>query len=151
MAARPLLEEGLFRKISNGERVGIWFDKRIPQPNTFKPHKKIQRFQHVLIKTQINRIYLVNAIFSTKEDDLIRTIPISLCSKLDKLIWRCTTNGLVSVKSVYHLQGELQDGTKDQPSIMQAKKEVWTKIWHLPSLMLAKPFLWKACLNALTT
>lgn len=57
------------------------------------------------------KCYLVDAIFSKEEVNLIKVIPISPYSRPNKLIWWCTPIGEFNMKSAYHLITELEERT----------------------------------------
>lgn len=81
----------------------------------------------------------------------IQKIPVSLCNSPNKLIWRCTTNGLFYVRSAYHLQIEIQRRGKGESSSCFERNERWEKPWNLVVPNAEKPFLWKACNDGLPT
>lgn len=56
---------------------------------------------------------------------LIRKIPSSQFGSVDRLIWKCAFNGIFSVKSAYHMQGEVQDKIKGQSSPTTSQEEGW--------------------------
>lgn len=125
---------------------------------TFKPQSSI-RFMHAdtelsfLIDKTAKKWYLdlIDAIFIKDEAAIIKEIPLSPYTKLDRLIWRCTTLGELSVNSAYHLITEL-DNQKLGQSFKQPKiKDSWTQIWQLGIPNASKTFLFRACLNALPT
>ncbi|XP_042942689.1 uncharacterized protein LOC122276859 [Carya illinoinensis] len=114
MAAKPLLEEGLFWRVGNGANTKIWHHKWLPIPTSFKVQSTVEFLDleetiSALIdhETKTWRTEVIDHIFLQTETEIIRQIPISYCNSLDKIVWRCTTNGIFSVKSAYHLQLEL--------------------------------------------
>ncbi|XP_035547375.1 uncharacterized protein LOC118348911 [Juglans regia] len=72
-------------------------------------------------------------------------------SNPDKLTWRCTEDGKFSVKSTYHLQGELVDRRRGQSSISSRYADLWTKIWKIKVSNAIKKFLWRAGLESIPT
>ncbi|KAF5476152.1 hypothetical protein F2P56_007888 [Juglans regia] len=112
MVARPLIEEGLFWHIGNDCSTKIWHDKWLPCPTCFKVQSPVKNLEpeatvDALIDpvTSSWRMELINETFLEKEAATIIQTPISLCNSSDRISWRCTTNGIFSVRSAYdHLQ-----------------------------------------------
>lgn len=50
---------------------------------------------------------LVKEVLSKEEANIIGQIPRSHSNRLDQLVRRCTTNGIFTVQSAYHLQGDI--------------------------------------------
>ena len=158
MAAKPLLEEGLFWRIGNGAGTKIWHHKWLPIPTSFKVQSPISCFDpkesvSALIDHEAKtwKSDLIDQIFLQSEAEIIRQIPISLCNSPDKVIWRCTSNGIFSVRSAYHLQLELHQRAKGQHSQTPVGSENWNKLWRIKVPNAEKLFLWKACHNSLPT
>lgn len=63
---------------------------------------------------------VLNNLFSQQEVELIKTIPISLGNREDRLTWEGTNNGIFSVKSAYHLHREILASQEARPSKFQA-------------------------------
>jgi hypothetical protein len=96
-------------------------------------------------------IQLLNAIFSPEEAKVIKGIPISPIQVKDFLIWRCTSNGIFSVRSAYHLEMEYNARNAGEGSRKQSKKKIWKACWNLQSPNVVKMFLWRALNNLLPT
>ncbi|KAJ0090238.1 hypothetical protein Patl1_13669 [Pistacia atlantica] len=78
-------------------------------------------------------------------------IPISVFNRPNKLVWRCSQNGLFSVRSAYHLQVESQLSSRGQSSSVANENKKWKNLWKLPITNAEKLFLWKACQDILPT
>lgn len=158
MVAKPLLNEGLICRVGASESVEIWNDKWLPIQMTFKPQSSIRFLQvDAKVSTLIDKttthwnLDLIDAIFTKEEAALIKEIPQSPYPKPNRLIWRCSILGDINVKSAYHLLTELDGQKLGQYSNQTNTKDSWTKIWQLESPNASKTFIWRACLNALTT
>jgi hypothetical protein len=100
-------------RIGNGRDIKVWGDKWLPTPVSYmvqSPRIVLGEDAHVadLIDedTKFWNIQLLDAIFSLEEAKVIKGIPISPIQVKDHLIWRCTSNGIFSVRSAYHLNME---------------------------------------------
>jgi hypothetical protein len=98
--ARSLLEEGLFWRVGDGNRIGIWNDKWVlGTPSGFlqSPIRLLDRNAKVceLLNTDTNwwNMPLVHEIFSAEEAKLIFSMAVNPHTGEDRLVWRCTKNG----------------------------------------------------------
>jgi hypothetical protein len=94
---------------------------------------------------------LIHDNFSENEAHTIRQIPLSLMQAMDSLVWRGTTNGMFSIKSVYHMENELQAIRRSGSSREGTRDSVWKIIWNLKIPNAVKIFMWKACNDLLPT
>ncbi|XP_042962439.1 uncharacterized protein LOC122296704 [Carya illinoinensis] len=122
MAAKPLLEEGLFWRIGNGADTKIWHHKWLPIPTSFKVQSPISCFDpeetvSALIDHEAKtwKTDVIDQTFLQREAEIIRQIPISLCNSPDKVVWRYTSNEIFS---------ELEDEI-----LMEVAVVAW-KIWR---------------------
>ncbi|KAJ0008133.1 hypothetical protein Pint_29753 [Pistacia integerrima] len=127
MAARSVLESGLMWRIGDGSKAQIWQDKWLPSSSSFK------------IQSQCLEV------------NTICQIPISIFNRPDKIVWRCSQNGLFLVRSAYHLQVESQLSSRGQSSYAANENKKWKKLSKLPITNAEKLFLWKACQDILPT
>lgn len=114
LAIRHLLNKGLFWGIGNGEQTLIWQDKWIPKPFSFKIQSAVKILDkeakvNELIDCEVRtwRTSLIDEIFPNEEAKIIKKIPISLCSKPDKIIWKGISNGQFIVRNAYHMHKEM--------------------------------------------
>jgi hypothetical protein len=112
--------------------VKIWGENWIPMPVTYKiqsPPREMDITSKVYQLIDWDRKWwdnekLVN-MFSEEEIAAIKKIPISHTDQPDCQIWRCTSSGIFSMKSAYHLAKELEERktpecsnqVKDSPSV----------------------------------
>ncbi|KAJ0017107.1 hypothetical protein Pint_10781 [Pistacia integerrima] len=158
MATRPVLESGLMWRIGDGSKAQIWQDKWLPSPSSFKIQSQclgidLKAKVATLIDPQSKswKLDLLKDLFSESEVNTICQIPISVFYRPDKLVWRCSQNGLFSVRSAYHLQVESQLSSRGQSSFVANENKKWKKLWKLPITNVEKLFLWKACQDILPT
>lgn len=57
--------------------------------------------------------------------------PLNPTLPKDLLVWRCTSNGEFSVKSVYHMEKEMQALRRGGGSRQQDGDVAWKTIWNL--------------------
>lgn len=112
-------KDGLIWRIGNGESIKVWTDRWIPRPSTFMIQTPIASLDvdakvAELIDTDLKwwKESLLGTLFTSEEVDLIKSIPINIGGKDDKLVWHFSNNGLFSVKSAYHLHEEVYAGTE---------------------------------------
>ncbi|XP_042958049.1 uncharacterized protein LOC122293560 [Carya illinoinensis] len=155
---RPLLAGGLHWKIGNGNSVRIWSDCWLPTPTSFKvqsPPKtlNIDATVNLLIDqdTLSWNLPLIQSIFFPKEAAIISKLHVSPCNNNDRLSWRCTTNGMFSVKSAYHLQVSINDSKSRQGSRLSNHGVLWKLLWKLKVPNKVKMFLWRAAKDILPT
>lgn len=90
-------------------------------------------------------------LFSPSEAEVIKSIPISLGGREDKIVWHYTTNGAFSVKSAYYLHKDLENKHVGESSSGNLHSDIWKSIWNLKVPNKVKTFIWRACSNALPT
>ena len=108
MAAKDLVVKGSRWVIGNGEKVHIWEDRWIPNPDSFKvisprgPSTNV-----VMVSDLINRetrgwdANLVRNSFLPHEAETVLGIPLSPRLPKDSIVWAWTPNGYFTVKSAY--------------------------------------------------
>ncbi|KAH7573740.1 hypothetical protein JRO89_XS03G0200800 [Xanthoceras sorbifolium] len=93
---------------------------------------------------------LVRSSFAPIDADCILSLPTSVRSCPDKLMWHHTKDGKYSVKSGYWLASSLaQDGTSSSSSL--AGSSWWKFLWGLNIPAKVRMFVWRACRNLLPT
>ena len=111
--------KGALWRVGDGKQIKIWGDNRLPtksQPKVTSP--MIFGQQNSLVEVLINqatrrwRNEVIDHCFSLIEAEVIKGIPLSSTSQLDKLIWPFTPTGQYSVKSGYRF---LFEGSTVQP------------------------------------
>ncbi|XP_041025298.1 uncharacterized protein LOC121265677 [Juglans microcarpa x Juglans regia] len=85
------------------------------------------------------------------EAGMITRIPVSQCGSRDKQIWKCTKNGIFTVRSAYHMQIDLEESKKAQCSVNRSDHDKWSVSWSLKLPNAEKVFFRKACHEGLPT
>ncbi|KAF5442887.1 hypothetical protein F2P56_035499 [Juglans regia] len=157
-AGRQLLYEGLIWKIGNGNIVKIWSNKWLPTPTSYKSQSQpkvlcLEATVNSLIDQETHswNIPLVQNIFTPEEAAIISRIHVSACNSNDKQVWRCTKNGLFTVKSAYHLQVSLNDNKMGQASDTSNHEALWNRLWKLKVPNKIKIFIWRSAREILPT
>ncbi|KAL5854464.1 hypothetical protein ACOSQ4_004266 [Xanthoceras sorbifolium] len=93
---------------------------------------------------------LVRSSFAPIDADCILSLPTSVRSCPDKLMWHHSKDGLYSVKSGYWLAASLaRDGASS--SSPSAGSSWWKFLWGLNIPAKVRMFVWRACRNLLPT
>ena len=163
MAAKDLIVNGSRWVIGNGERVHIWEDRWILNPDSFKvicPRGLSTNV--VMVSDLINRetrgwdANLVRNLFLPHEAKIVLGIPLSPRFPNDSLVWAWTPNGRFFVRSAYRAAQKLLPklnlhGERGESSDGSKSKAIWMLIWNLDCLNKIRHFMWRACRNILPT
>ncbi|KAF5471784.1 hypothetical protein F2P56_008554 [Juglans regia] len=157
-AGLTLLKKGLIWRVGNGQKINIWQDRWIPS----LPAQKILTPREAdcwcdkvsdIIDPHLKQWQesLILELFTHKEIEGIKAIPISLGGREDKLIWQFSQNNIYTVKSEYHLSKEMEREQEGESSGRKRDYQVWRTIWKLKVPPATKVFLWRACSEVLPT
>ncbi|XP_042958141.1 uncharacterized protein LOC122293703 [Carya illinoinensis] len=157
-AGLKVLREGLVWRVGNGHKINIWKDWWI----TSFPSKKVVSTRPMgceceqvsdLIDSDLKtwKYPLIQELLSAQEYEAVRTIPLSVGVREDRMVWHFTTNGQYSVKSGYHVHRQMEADLQGEPSRRTQVKHVWKSIWKLKTTPSVKQFVWRACSEALPT
>ncbi|XP_042958157.1 uncharacterized protein LOC122293732 [Carya illinoinensis] len=156
--ARPFLAEGLLWKIGNGNSVRVWSDCWLLTPTSFKVQSPLKILSSgVTVNSLIDQdtyswnLALIQDVFIPEEAAVISKLHISPCTSSDRLTWRCTTNGMFTVKSAYHLQVSMNDSRHGQGSRPPTHGALWKQLWKLKVPSKVKMFLLRAAKDILPT
>lgn len=61
------------------------------------------------------KVDMLNNLFSPQDADLIKSIPISIGEREDKLVWHYTKDRIFSVRNAYHLHREIVNRNNGTP------------------------------------
>ncbi|KAL0327240.1 UNVERIFIED_CONTAM: putative mitochondrial protein [Sesamum angustifolium] len=138
--AMNLFRSGCRWRIGKGHLVNIWEDPWIPRTPSFRvitprPLNVLASQVSELIDADL-RVWnesLVNSLFWPEDRDLILQILLRLVGSTDLLVWHYSRNGLLSVRSTYHLA--LAWARPASSSEIQWSRQLWSKIWpaHMPN------------------
>ena len=110
MIAQKIVNLGCRWQVRNGASVGIWTDKWLPKPSTFKvisfPNKtfELSRVSDLIDPLKCEwQTDLVRQVFLQLDVQSILSIPLSSCLPQDQLVWAYTPRGKFMVHSVYKI------------------------------------------------
>ncbi|KAF5451826.1 hypothetical protein F2P56_026891, partial [Juglans regia] len=116
LLVRPIPMKGLCWRVGNGKDIKIWSNRWLPLTPNFQVQTRSSTPPEdapvlALIDESICKWkdHLVGQIFHQEEAEMILRIPVSQCGSGDKQIWSFTRNGHFIVKSVYHMQVEIEE------------------------------------------
>lgn len=158
VACRDLLLAGLIRRIVSGEKVKIQKDQWINRPLS----NRIQSPMFMLYEqaTVVELIHedhpcwkenVLQDLFSTKEANIIKSIPLSSSGREDQQVWHYTKNGLFIVQSAYHLHKSFLARSEGGSSQGLGKQGAWKSIQWLKVPNRVIMFLWRAFKDILPT
>ncbi|XP_041004011.1 uncharacterized protein LOC121249367 [Juglans microcarpa x Juglans regia] len=97
------------------------------------------------------RVEVIKDKLNVEEAEVVCNIPISLLGQRDKVIWGHTKNGVLNVKSTYHLEMERRCKGFGESSDSLGWRDMWKSIWSLNLPGVVKSFMWKALNNCIPT
>uniref|UniRef100_A0A803P4U5 Reverse transcriptase domain-containing protein n=1 Tax=Cannabis sativa TaxID=3483 RepID=A0A803P4U5_CANSA len=146
--ARPLLSEGMCRRIGDGRSTSIWFDSWVPLGN-HQPSPKLNATQGAnLVSYFINddqtwNVARIRAWFDSTDATNILNIGLPALKQEDSWQWLGEKRGTFSIKSAYYL------------IIKHRCAEVphwhWKFIWNYPIHARLKLLWWQIMNNSLPT
>ncbi|XP_075654720.1 uncharacterized protein LOC142624873 [Castanea sativa] len=152
LKGRDVILKGAIWRIGDGKRVRIWGDNWLPSKTIDKVATPVLFGQEssnveVLInqRTRSRRNNVIDHVFNSQEVEIIKSIPLSLTTQLNVLIWPFTPSGSYSIKSGYHF---LQENFAQSQSAGQ-DTEFWEKVWSMEVPSKIKNFVWQASKDAL--
>ena len=115
-------------------------------------HKDTRVGEFIDTKVMHSKSLVVDSIFLPHEAKAVKSIPLSVRSPLDKLVWAEMANGKFIVKSAYHLAVRMSSScTRGSVSNFSQLRRFWKSLWRLPIPHKVKHFAWRACKEALPT
>jgi hypothetical protein len=133
-------------------------EKWVPIPSSFSiKTPKPAHLENMTVSNLINMNThqcdksLISSIFLPKDAAAILSIPLSPFLPQDQLLWRCTKNGMFTVRSAYHLGMEMKTVQQPECSEKENMDEVWRTCRRLNIPNAMKMFLWRASHNLLPT
>jgi hypothetical protein len=158
LASKDLIQNGVIWRIGNGNDVRIWGEKWLLTPSSFSvqtprsAHSENMKLSDLIDmeERQWNRP-LISSLFLPEEAAAIFNIPLSPLLPKDRLLWRCTKNGVFTIRSAYHLGMERRALQQPGCSEKREANEEWKTCWSLNIPNPVKMFLWRANHNLLPT
>jgi hypothetical protein len=158
LASKELIHSGAIWRIGIGRDVRVWGEKWIPKPNSYSVQTpRPDQLENMFVSNLINmedrqwNKPLISSIFLPTDVEAILSIPLSPFLHRDRLIWRCTRNGVFTVKSAYHLGMTMKGQLLPECSEKKDPANIWKICWNLNVPNAVKMFLWRASHNSLPT
>lgn len=121
-ASIELLQQGLVWRVGDGKGIHVWQDRWLSIPISYavqSPQRIIGEDTWVaaLINSDLCswKTTLLQEVFN-EEAKVIANIPLSPTLPPDRLIWNGIIDGVVTVRSAYHMGMEIQERSKGSPS-----------------------------------
>ncbi|KAL5779910.1 hypothetical protein ACOSQ2_010647 [Xanthoceras sorbifolium] len=151
---REALKLGIRWRIGNGDGVAVYNDNWIPRDSSFKVLSPKSLHARISVSALLEKPgkwneALVRRHFWREEADLILSIPLSVFSVQDSILWHFDKRGEFSVKSAYRLALSLK--SKDIAACSSGPASFWKAIWAMNLPNKVKCFAWKACKGILPT
>ena len=145
--------------MGNGRLIHIWEEKWLPTPityNVISPPRPFDDFTMVsaLIDHETKRwkVELIRAVFLPFKANTILNMPLSYNLPEDKLIWTGNRRGDFTINSAYYIACSLVEAEEtSESSSGNPRTPFWKKIWHLKIPSKIRIFVWRACMNGLST
>ncbi|KAL5843786.1 hypothetical protein ACOSQ4_009744 [Xanthoceras sorbifolium] len=152
---RELIEKGSRWRVGSGSSVSILQDRWLPRPSSFKIIASCSLAGDAMVASLKSAsgawdLALVRSSFAPIDADCILSLPTSVRSCPDKLMWHHSKDGMYSVKSGYWLAASLarDEASSSSPS---AGSSWWKFLWGLNIPAKVRMFVWRACRNLLPT
>ena len=91
---------------------------------------------------------MVKEIYNEEDAEIISSIHFSQKSKPDKLIWRDSNIGLLTVKSAYYMARRIP---RKEVHVQNTRNFVWGAIWKARVTPKVKVFVWRMIQGILPT
>ena len=144
---RRIVEQGATWRVGDGRRIDVWVDpwlKKGPDGRVTHPYGVVPTNLKVCCLIDMERrewkMESVKEIFTEEDAKLISSIHLSKVNMPDRLIWRDSESGELSVKTGYIVARKVlgKDTTPDT-----SWKEVWCVIWKAVVAPKVKLFAWR--------
>ncbi|KAL0458751.1 UNVERIFIED_CONTAM: hypothetical protein Slati_0502300 [Sesamum latifolium] len=116
MVAHYLFRAGCRRRVGSGELIHAWSDPWLPRSRFFRPiTPHLALGGDLLVSEPLDPVLegwdsrRVRELLWPEDSDLILSLPLSRSGEEDVWVWHYSKNGMISVRSAYHLACELED------------------------------------------
>ena len=149
MQARDVICKGARWRVGDGSSIDIWKHRWLDSSGGGK----------ILSPRMDSSLAVVKDLFITGTkmwnsdllDQMLKSMPVSLHTDRDALIWPWTLDGVYSVKSAYRILANESLLSQAGSSNPEASKPLWNGIWRLKVPNKVKHFLWRASNESLPT
>ena len=157
-AARPLLQQGLRKRIGNGYDTKVWEEPWIPgtparppvrRGNVYDPELRV----HHLIEQQSKtwNVTMLNEFVRTDDVQRILSLRISKTGRQDCVSWDFTKSGLYTVKSGYEVAHEMRTRQHFPATVEPSTVGLKKAMWKLKTPRKLKHFLWSSISGFIAT
>ncbi|KAJ1395623.1 Ribonuclease H-like superfamily [Sesbania bispinosa] len=139
--------------IANGEDISITGDRWLNSGDLVPTTHGAEEGKLDSLINLPNRSWNLTRIRDSLPPDLaieaVQT-PISWFNERDRLYWPYFKDGVLTVRTAYHVaNGEFNNHQLQQSSSYTPDPDIWKTIWKLAVPQKIKLFMWRACQNAL--
>ena len=153
LSAQLVLKAGYRWQVGDGENIGIWKDRWLPRPSTFRV---LSPLAFLPDDTKVSSLIdsnngewnesLISQKFSPEDTACILGIPLSEHKPRDRIIWAYTPKGKFTVNSAYKVAISMTQGNSDaEASHGKLQTCFWRQVWNLHIPNKIKLFTWRAC------
>ncbi|KAJ1433127.1 Ribonuclease H-like superfamily [Sesbania bispinosa] len=139
--------------IANGEDISITRDRWLNSGDLVPTTHGAEEGKLDSLINLPNRSWNLTRIRDSLPPDLaIKAVqtPISWFNERDRLYWPYSKDGVLTVRTAYHVaNGEFNSHQLQQSSSYTPDPDIWKTIWKLAVPQKIKLFMWRACQNAL--
>nr|POE68352.1 putative ribonuclease h protein [Quercus suber] len=136
-------------RVGDGNSIRVWTDPWLPSDFLpFVSSPVAQNFEEAKVANLIDpvskqwRTAFIQSIFSSRDTELIQSIPLSSFPMRDKLVWPHTPSGVYTVKSGYRFLCKAQ--SFDEDNYQPVETNLWKKVWGLQVLPKVRNLVWRA-------
>ena len=152
---KDVLQQGLIRRIGNGESTHAWNQNWLPRDFILRPMACSKPNPPVKVSDFIDHSNAswkngkLEEFFIPMDVQVIKSIPLSTVYQEDYWSWQYDKSGLFSVRSAYKLLVHTKNRREDwldgraNSSATAADEKQWTKLWKTPVPSKLRVFLWR--------
>jgi hypothetical protein len=160
---RDVLQQGLIRRIGNGENTFIWEHNWLPRdagmrPIAAKTPNPPRRVSELIDHTSMQwKEDIIHHHFYGMDAQVIKNIPLSYNRQDDFWAWHYERSGLFSVKSAYrmliHIRNQRQDWLDSRAGVsdIEGAERRWKLFWKIKIPSKIHIFAWRLAHNSLPT
>ena len=107
LQGKKVVDQGTIWRVGDGKRINVWLDKWVRKCPDFKVEQPQVQPTPLRVEKLIDaekrewNSEVVKQVLNDRDAELVLKIPLSRHCMPDKLIWRDSINGKITVKSAY--------------------------------------------------